>query len=310
MRATPLAPRTTDESSSPSDACSNTDFTIHWPSAPASPSMAGVAMSACRSSFFAATLCDVVASACAEQPVNGTPSDSSSAGTRCSSRPRPSNDSTRLKTAWEPSSRTARSTAPRSSPTGSVAVSKPSFPSAAAIACASTSVSLESGRPASAAASCNSAILGRIDASRGAAHDLADQRAIAHAGHLGHVRQVGIARREPGERIDLEHLRAPLPVEPDVDAPRVAAPQAPPSRERDVLDLGAQRARVEQAVLHDVLPLRLVPVRIDAGVRAFEQHDLEGAERPRIRAGAEDADRELAAAQVFLDDDGLAVLFE
>ena len=65
----------------------------------------------------------VVATACAEQPVNGTPSDSSSAGTRLSRRPCPSIDSTRLNTACGASSRKLRFKAARSSPTGSVAVS-------------------------------------------------------------------------------------------------------------------------------------------------------------------------------------------
>ena len=118
-RATASVPRTTDESSMPSDACSKTDFTIHGPLVGRGAEHGRRRDVGTRASrFLAASLCDVPPSASAEQPVNGTPSDSSSAGTTCTSWPRPSSDSTRLTTACGASSRRARSSAPRSRPDG------------------------------------------------------------------------------------------------------------------------------------------------------------------------------------------------
>ena len=110
------------------------------------------------------------------------------------------------------------------------------------MACASSSVSLESGRPAAAAASCSSAILGGIDACRRAAHDLADQRAIAHAGHLGHVRQIGVAGRRPASGLTSSICARPAPSSRTSTRPASRQP-----RQRQVASATSSTSRPQRA---------------------------------------------------------------
>src|SRR5690606_1707365 len=121
---------------------------------------------------------------------------------------------------------------------------------------------------------------------------------------------IGVSRREPCERIDLEHLRRAVLVEPHVDAPGVTAAEAPPCGERDPLDVVPERARLEQPVVDELAPMRLVAVRVDPLVRAVAKPHLERCKRTCAGTGAENPDRELAPGQEALDEHGLTIVAE
>ena len=117
-------------------------------------------------------------------------------------------------------------------------------------------------------------------------------------------------RGEPRERIHLEHLRPARSSSRTSTRPASRQPRQRQVASATVFDLARSGAGFEQPVVDELSPLGLVAVRIDAGIRALEQHDLERRERARRVARAEDADRELAAGQIVLDEHRLPIALE
>src|SRR5690606_26354280 len=75
-------------------------------------------------------------------------------------------------------------------------------------------------------------------------------------------------------------------------------------------DVVPERARLEQPVVDELAPMRLVAVRVDPLVRAVAKPHLERCKRTCAGTGAENPDRELAPGQEALDEHGLTIVAE
>ena len=84
-------------------------------------------------------------------------------------------------------------------------------------------------------------------------------------------------RMKPRERVDLEELRPPARVAPQVDSSGVAAAENPPRLEGDALRLAHAGVGVgpDEDVLDELLALLLVDVRVDVVLGSGPEAHLE-----------------------------------
>src|SRR5690349_13692319 len=131
-------------------------------------------------------------------------------------------------------------------------------------------------------------------------HDQTDQLLISESGEAGNEAEIGMLRIETGERIDFDELRIAFWIAPDVDAATIATAQCAP---RPHGDIGRTTGLciVDQAV-GDVVVAAFLVLEAVINTRSFVRgDDLHHPERAGFIPGPDDADGELAAGQIGLD---------